>query len=307
MFEDMRHLLRRAATDESQPPDLALLWARGRKQRRLFRVGGTLLAASAVVIAAVAVPSFFVGEDARTLELVDRPEGLANSPMTSPQREGTGGAEIACSGMAGSFAADALEGQVLSKERLRQQPYGAALVEFFTEGEGAIEAHLFNTASEFRLLRESQEMVLVGGLREERVTSYFAVERGQNDAWQVRGWGDCEPRIVEDGLKTVRWSLLAVEGGTLRLMVHGGMCSGEEDTTTRIADIVTTETDERVVVTVWVSEGVSESESETCAGVGVDIPAAVELDAPLGDRQLLDGGMVPPGPPQRHDVLDAPR
>lgn len=232
-------------------------------------------------------------------DLADGGQELAGGeqPTMAPRETGTRDSAgiFTCngSGEARSFPISALEGPVLSRKELGDREYGAVLTEFFTQGTGAEEAELFNRASGFLVLTESDDVTVLGGLENNGLKSYFVLEQG--DRWEVEGWGDCEPMVQEGDLKTARWSLVEDRGDSLEIAVLGGMCSGEEATKTRIVDTVVSETSTTVTVTVWVRE--EPPTRDTCAEVAFELPVTVRLDEAVGGRQLLDGAVVPPTPP----------
>jgi hypothetical protein len=56
---------------------------------------------------------------------------------------------------------------------------------------------------------------------------------------------------------------------------------------------VVVQDEDAVVITVWTR---NIDMPAMCAGVGIDLEAKAVLDLPLGDRALLDGGLLPPAP-----------
>ncbi len=56
---------------------------------------------------------------------------------------------------------------------------------------------------------------------------------------------------------------------------------------------VVVQDEDAVVITVWTR---NIDMPAMCAGVGIDLEAEAVLDLPLGDRALLDGGLLPPAP-----------
>jgi len=79
----------------------------------------------------------------------------------------------------------------------------------------------------------------------------------------------------------------------LALTVEGESC-GDDVNITRLDHAEVKETDSEVVVTAftWIDNPLSPE--ELCSGVGLVLPVPVQLNAPLGDRALLDGSCTPP-------------
>lgn len=79
---------------------------------------------------------------------------------------------------------------------------------------------------------------------------------------------------------TQPWSavLASRDGATLTVTVMGGACDH--------AEVEVDESDQRVVVTARI---VDDWFVMACDDVGVDHEVTVELDEPLGDRELVDG------------------
>jgi hypothetical protein len=209
-------------------------------------------------------------------------DGAAERPMAS------------CDGVGTPFPIAALHQEPLSREELRALPFGPAVTSFFETGSGAVESHDFDGAEGFTILAEREGSLLLGGMRDGRVVSDFRLVR-KGGSWDVSGWGGCVPRRVEGDLTAAVWyptQKLRDVQRTINIEVEGGKCVGEPNTTTKVARIDTHEADQTLTVTVWVREPEPES---ACAGVGLLLPATVELNAPLRHRRLLDGGLVPPG------------
>lgn len=118
------------------------------------------------------------------------------------------------------------------------------------------------------------------------------------EGWGIEGWGGCVPqRVVRDG-SAADWvpaGTPAPTSSTLDVLVHEVECSGSRDITGLIRPPEVIETDDEVVVTFTV-EPLPPADGYECAG-NPSTPYTVQLDAPLGERTLLDGHFVPPAPP----------
>ncbi len=78
----------------------------------------------------------------------------------------------------------------------------------------------------------------------------------------------------------------------LPIEVEGGGCVTGTDTeiTTEVVSVEVVEADDRVEIVAWTRRAGSFS---GCDEVGVLMDAEARLDAPLGDRVLLDAGVIP--------------
>jgi hypothetical protein len=225
--------------------------------------------------------------------------GLFVSACGLPPDPATGGAdgeaplgatsdEVACSTAAVTrFPATLLEGPESSRDEFRDTPAGAALEAFFVGGPGAPEGGQYLDADGFSIVSDS----LVLGYRGRLPESFFALENGQ-----VAGWGGCSPTRLTDGLVAARWQPVGPvdsEATVLSIAVEGGACAtdGEPDVLTEVIAVDVDERADQVVVTAWTRDKPLQG---PCPGVGVTLDREVELTAPLGDRQLLDGGRTPP-------------
>lgn len=201
---------------------------------------------------------------------------------------------LSCNGGEPVFPRAAIEEGRLSLDELEQRDPGAAMVEFFTSGEGADQLHDLNDFDSFALLSESEREVFVGEFRDGRLDSYVSLE-ARSGEWEVRTFGDCVARLTgqQGRAHATRWELADVsEGGRqLQLQAEGGMCDDQPETKTRLVDVQVEETPDAVLISVWVHHPDS---SQPCDGVGISVPATARLEEPLGQRELLDGGVEPP-------------
>lgn len=172
---------------------------------------------------------------------------------------------------------------------------GEVVAEFFTSGPGADgvgpEEGYFSTADRFVILDDG----LIGSIHDGRLVGILYLERDGSD-WVLQSWGGCNPRRIEDDLVAEEWEPAdppTASSQSLEIVVWGGICSGT-DLKTEIVSTHVAETGAAVVVTVWTSSPVSEG---NCGLLATLIPATVALADPIGDRQILDGGAVPPTEP----------
>ncbi len=125
------------------------------------------------------------------------------------------------------------------------------------------------------------------------------VER-QPDGWKVVGWGQCRPRAVFEGLNDATWVLdpsapfPAPEDRGFVALVTETACAGGQSSEGRVLSpaIIYGQRDVLVVFAVHPQPG----EFFTCQG-NPATRVVVALDEPLGERQLLDGGVFPPHDP----------
>lgn len=119
------------------------------------------------------------------------------------------------------------------------------------------------------------------------------------EGWGIEGWGGCRPqRVVRDG-SAAEWVPAGKPdpaSSTLDVLVNEVECSSSRDITGLIRPPEVTEGVVEVVITFTV-EPLPSADAFDCAG-NPSAPYTVQLDAPLGERTLLDGHFVPPAPPR---------
>ena len=157
-----------------------------------------------------------------------------------------------------------------------------------------------------RVVDTSEEVVLLaetpGGAAPYAVVHVVPGNVGAitENGWAVDSYGACTPRPeVADDVSVAQWWVdpgaepIGPESERILAQVHELACASGESADGRIlAPTIAYGTDD-VTVTVIVEsvEGFAE-----CPGNPLT-PYLIELDEPLGDRVLLDGGQVPPGDP----------
>lgn len=102
----------------------------------------------------------------------------------------------------------------------------------------------------------------------------------------------CPLRLVEPGVEFAPVGFATVGGDEVELQAEAGSCGGRGPAVERV-EVDETATSVTVVVRLRPEQ---RDRDEPCAGVGVAIPAKVELEQPLGRRSLLDGSEVPAAP-----------
>lgn len=186
------------------------------------------------------------------------------------------------------FDISVASGAQLTREELLATPQGRTLESFFVGGEGEVEGGSFHEADGFTIVSGDYVLGFEGG----RPTSDFILKGDR-----VAGWGGCVPVLVRGDQVASRWSPAVTvdpEATIIPILVEGGGCVEDDRTviTTEIVEI-RVQDEAAVVITVWTRE-VNMPLMGACAGVGIEVEADAVLTAPLGDRMLLDGGLLPP-------------
>lgn len=122
----------------------------------------------------------------------------------------------------------------------------------------------------------------------------------ENGEWGPDGMGECQPRtVLGNGLGSTEWALdpkvpaPTATDTEMRILVWDMACTGGRPTTGRMAPPLVEYLDTSLVMTIGVTPIPG---GGTCIGPP-GTPVLVMLPEPIGDRELLDGGIYPPGPP----------
>ena len=152
--------------------------------------------------------------------------------------------------------------------------------------------------------------------RDERVAEYLARSPGTPDwefasatigntggAWKLVGWGNCHPSIVLDGLSRATWTLEAgadvpaADATTFTALVTETVCTGGQPMDARLLPPAITYGADSVLIVFAARPLVfDEGVVVTCPGNPAS-RVVVRLREPLGERQILDGGLFPPSEP----------
>lgn len=120
-------------------------------------------------------------------------------------------------------------------------------------------------------------------------------ERSADGTWSFAGTGGCEPqRYFDDGLLPASWSLRTVpssDATSVDIGVSSDECSSGQSAAGRLTEPMVEYHADAVVITTRVVP--LPPGGYTCPG-SPSAPMTVQLDEPLGDRQLLDGRWYPP-------------
>jgi hypothetical protein len=211
------------------------------------------------------------------------------APPTLLPAEGTD-ALVTCGGM--SFPYSALENPLGFEDT--DHPLAAALLESLSSGEGA-----FLGEGSWRLLLDDGDHALVAQGDPPGATMSFEWT-GDRWIWSGLSGGPCETRVVlPPGLGEADWILDPAfpEPGPdtteIHVLVTERSCTGAAEIGDRLVGPEIRQTAHEVVVAFAVIP--LEGGAFTCPG-NPSLPVTVELDEPLGDRVLADGGFFPPHP-----------
>ncbi len=172
----------------------------------------------------------------------------------------------------------------------------SALDELLTGPTGVEAAGMFPNTQWSLALRTENRLVLFGQPEDPGTTDWSDVRFDKRDAsWTPVGWGGCRIQIEAPGLGPATVGIDPANepepGDTqLSLLINEQACASGRAPDDREVVVLTTETAESVSILALVApvEGGAE-----CPG-NPWYPISVELDAPLGDRELLDAHQYPP-------------
>ena len=187
------------------------------------------------------------------------------------------------------FAKSYLDGPEMTPDEFRATPQGAALEAFFVGGYGEVEAGPYADLDGFSMVSDSYVL----GYRDGVPIMYYIL-----DGTDIEAWGGCNPTLVYGDRVAGRWypvQPVDPDSTTLPIRVEGGACVEPNGTnvTTQIVSVDVTETAETVEIVVWTRE---KRFTLMCAGIGIELDATAELDAPINGRTLIDAGRIPPVP-----------
>ncbi len=145
---------------------------------------------------------------------------------------------------------------------------------------------------------DGAEFVIEDGDLGMKVVSVHSADLGP---WIVTGWGDCQPqRVLPPGLNEASWTLDPAEPRpgadtqTFTALVTERECASGQSSEGRVVGPDILEVGDEVLVTFAVRP--LGGDMQSCPG-NPATRVVVDLGEPLGDRQLLDGGTLPPGDP----------
>lgn len=138
--------------------------------------------------------------------------------------------------------------------------------------------------------KTDDQMILYGITEDGFADAVFIREEGE---WRASGWGGCEWRVHIEGFGVAEWRVDGpADPGTtsLTLAATERNCAGGQAPDGREVKSLAMETDETVTIVVLVEPV---SGAATCPG-NPEFPVTIELDAPVGERSLRDGSVIPP-------------
>ena len=145
---------------------------------------------------------------------------------------------------------------------------------------------------------DGAEFVIEDGDLGMKVVSLHSADLGP---WILTGWGDCQPqRVLPPGLGEASWTFdpedprPGADTRTFTALVTERECASGKSSEGRVVGPDILEVGDEVLVTFAVRP--LGGDMQSCPGNPVT-RVAVDLGSPLGDRQLLDGGTLPPGDP----------
>ena len=179
-----------------------------------------------------------------------------------------------------------LEGPELTRDEFAETPEGNILNAEFVGGPAEVESGPYGELTGFSIASGS----LVLGYRNGVPIQSYELENGR-----LRSWGGCQPTAVSGDLVAARLEVARSndpESSSLAIDVEGGGCSvdGGNVVSTDIVSANVVEDALTVRLIVWTRETF---EGEFCAGVGLTLPFDIPLDGPLGDRSVVNNGVVP--------------
>lgn len=123
-------------------------------------------------------------------------------------------------------------------------------------------------------------------------------EQATDGTWSFRSSGGCEPqRVFHDGLDPATWALPGAAPGpeatSVSILVTEMGCASGQSSEGRVAEPIVEYTDDAVLITTRVEPPVGDFFN--CMG-NPATEVTVELDEPLGDRDVLDGMWFPARP-----------
>jgi hypothetical protein len=143
----------------------------------------------------------------------------------------------------------------------------------------------------FIVLHRTESEVLYG-LHLDGELAWDVTVADDGSGWRAVGWATCTPQPFREGMYATRWGLAATPSSDaehLDIIVSTGICVGS--TEVHPHEIEVTETETTFVITAFVHNWTGPGD---CAGLPREVAARVTVGAAVADRQIRDGGNIPP-------------
>lgn len=213
---------------------------------------------------------------------------LAGCGLEAPLADMT--ARLSC-GTAARFDLGDLRGALA--EPASDQP-GVALATFL----GSIDASTAKLPlTGWRRVAETPDAVLFLAESDGPDVPFAMVELQRNEGnWKPTTWGGCLPRYMSDVAQAATWGLEAPldrNATALSLLVDDPNCARFGGSLTEILRPRVDYDEANVVVTIWASRDADNGAARPCPA-NPSIRYSLDLKQSVGNRVLLDGGVVPP-------------
>lgn len=152
----------------------------------------------------------------------------------------------------------------------------------------------------WRVLKRTDDLALYGAGEPPEII-YMALER-EDGEWAWAGQGQCKVRVWVEGGEAAEWEIdpdapPMPDDRTLRVLLSELACTSGADPRPRLEEPQISYAEQSVTIALFVRYiDAAPGEFFTCIGVP-PVPTKIELDQPLGERELLDGGIYPPQKP----------
>lgn len=152
----------------------------------------------------------------------------------------------------------------------------------------------------WRVLRRAERQVVFGaGEPPDIITLTVELE---DDVWSWAGQGQCTVRLWRKGAASADWDVdpersPSPEDRVLHLLLSERACTSGADPRPRLEEPQVSYGESVVTIALFVRHLGPPGVFHTCIGFPA-VPIEVELEEPLRDRRLLNGGIYPPQTPE---------
>lgn len=148
----------------------------------------------------------------------------------------------------------------------------------------------------WRRVSEAPGVVLFVAPRNGPDVPLVMVELVRNgDLWLADTWGECRPRFLSDTKRAGSWDLASTpqrSAQRIDVLVTDPECSEAPLTVGQILPSTIHYGDQSVIVTIWIGRSAAVDTARGCPGLP-PLTYSIDLDEPLGQRTLFDGGVLP--------------